>query len=451
MLQLIFFILSIVMQFEASRIRAIVAISDKLTRQDTAEAYIRKTLNLILGIKLNDDMRDNGIRVLFDEGIQAQGLNNELRIHVRLQSNERSFQCSNDVFLCCLDAGANEFLARVKLGLEYAKLSSLSVCHQEPLASSVHDELIVSGEPNRASIIISNIMKLYNFENPNREVVDTYILSHIEDIYRQRVTLETMGKELGFPFKGRYIMKGHKPIIERYNDIIEYEGKRINLFPKDTRRDDNTRGILFSQPVNMLIAPFIDDEEPVDDKASEISIIELDFDVDEVEPIEIVHTTKSANSDPEYISPRELIGIFHQFASLDEPFGTNCAFHIPDLRKYVNLYQVYVRMLDEPRYKNVVAAIEHVLRENGVIIPHIIRSYRVVDDVIALIKWCVETDTRFDDVEYLNEKATARGKLFRALIDSGYSKPKWISSAIAENKNAIIKDGNKLLLWERLF
>lgn len=481
-------------KMEASRIQAILDIKDDEIRDEAAKAYIRKLLNLALGIKLNDDLRDRKkrIRVSFNESTSIS--NDELSIHVQLNSNKKSFQSFNEVFIYCLDENVNWFLDRLKLGLDfkYSKQADIDLktkntgvapsirdatfadvetrTHSKTAISERSEQLNVNNVApsirdtnvcmvsvnEQARAIISNIMKLYTFENSNRAIVDEYILKHIEDIYKQRMTLQVMGENLGMPYKGRNVSIGPKPIIEAYNAFVEYEDKRIKLFPKDTRRDDNTRGIMFSQAVNTMLNPFINKNEEKSDisvgeyenssvtryqEANAVSseIIEIDFNIDEIEPIEIVHSSKCGNSDPEYVSARELIGIYKQFATMNKPLGTNCSYHIPSLRKYINIYQVYVRMLDELRYSRLLEAINRILINNGVVVPNIIRSYKVVDDVVKLIKFSVKTNTKFEDIEYFNEKGTSPGTLSRALIDSGYSKAKWMSSIIAKNKLAISK------------
>ena len=488
---------------EASRIQAILDIKDDEIRYEAAKAYIRKLLNSALGIKLNDDLRDSKkrIRVSFNESSSIS--NDELCIHVQLNSNKKSFQSFNEVFIYCLDDNVNWFLERLKLGLDfkYSKQADIDLMmkntnvetrtHSKTAISEIKKQLNVApsirdtafnnvagvnvGEQSgnllprsehseQARTIISNIMTLYTFENSNRAIVDEYILKHIEDIYKQRMTLQVMGENLGMPYKGRNVSIGPKPVIEAYNAFVEYEDKRIKLFPKDTRRDDNTRGIMFSQAVNSMLSPFINKNEEKSDisvgkqlgnelprneqlnvnnvagvSVANSEIIEIDFNIDEIEPIEITQSSKCGNSDPEYVSAREWIGIYKQFATMNKPLGTNCSCHIPSLRKYINIYQVYVRMLDEPRYSRLLEAINRILINNGVVIPNIIRSYKVVDDVVKLIKFSVETNTKFEDIEYFNEKGTCPGTLSRALIDSGYSKAKWMSSIIAKNKLAISK------------
>lgn len=499
------FVFSFFNKMEASRIQAILDIKDDEIRDEAAKAYIRKLLNSALGIKLNDDLRDSKKRIHVSFNKSSSISNDELCIHVQLNSNKKSFQSFNEVFIYCLDDNVNWFLERLKLGLDfkYSKQADIdlmtkntdaaqsirdmgpfwdttfadvetrthsktAISEQLNVAPSIRDTTFNNvaeasvGEQPRA--IISNIMKLYTFENSNRAIVDEYILKHIEDIYKQRMTLQVMGENLGMPYKGRNVSIGPKPVIEAYNAFVEYEDKRIKLFPKDTRRDDNTRGIMFSQAVNSMLSPFINKNEEKSDISvgkqlgNELSrseqlnvnnvagvsvanseIIEIDFNIDEIEPIEITQSSKCGNSDPEYVSAREWIGIYKQFATMNKPLGTNCSYHIPSLRKYINIYQVYVRMLDEPRYSRLLEAINRILINNGVVVPNIIRSYKVVDDVVKLIKFSVETNTKFEDIEYFNEKGTCPGTLSRALIDSGYSKAKWMSSIIAKNKLAISK------------
>lgn len=455
------FVFSFFNKMEASRIQAILDIKDEEIRDEATKAYIRKLLNSALGIKLNDDLRDSKkrIRVSFNESTSIS--NDELCIHVQLNSNKKSFQSFNEVFIYCLDENVNWFLERLKLGLDfkYSKQADINLkTKNTDVAASgvrfeVHNVAEVSADEQlndagvagmsadeQAKAIISNIMKLYTFENSNRAIVDEYILKHVEDIYKQRMTLQVMGENLGMPYKGRNVSIGPKPVIEAYNAFVEYEDKRIKLFPKDTRRDDNTRGIMFSQAVNSMLTPFINkNEEKSEVSVGEYENSEIDFNIDEIEPIEITQSTKCGNSDPEYVSAREWIGIYKQFATMNKPLGTNCAYHIPSLRKCINIYQVYVRMLDEPRYSRLLETINRILINNGVVIPNIIRSYKVVDDVVKLIKFSVETNTKFEDIEYLNEKGTSPGTLSRALIESGYSKAKWMSSIIAKNKLAISK------------
>ena len=497
------FVFSFFNKMEASRIQAILDIKDDEIRDEAAKAYIRKLLNSALGIKLNDDLCDSKkrIHVSFNESTSIS--NDELCIHVQLNSNKKSFQSFNEIFIYCLDENVNWFLDRLKLGLDFkyskqadidliTKTDAVNVAEASvaaTLAPSIRDisvrytnvgeqlnvnnvapsirdtNVCMVSVNEQARAIISNIMKLYTFENSNRAIVDEYILKHIEDIYKQRMTLQVMGENLGMPYKGRNVSMGPKPIIEAYNAFVEYEDKRIKLFPKDTRRDDNTRGIMFSQAVNTMLSPFINKNEEKSDisvgkqlgnelprseqlnvnnvagvSVANREIIEIDFNIDEIEPIEITQSSKCGNSDPEYVSAREWIGIYKQFATMNKPLGTNCSYHIPSLRKYINIYQVYVRMLDEPRYSRLLEAINRILINNGVVVPNIIRSYKVVDDVVKLIKFSVETNTKFEDIEYFNEKGTCPGTLSRALIDSGYSKAKWMSSIIAKNKLAISKD-----------
>lgn len=285
-----------------------------------------------------------------------------------------------------------------------------------------------------AKDIISNVMKLYTFENENRAKVDSYILSHIEDIYVKGITAEIIGNDLQVPSKGKGGVVSIKSILREYMRLVEKNERKIKLFSNEIRLADGMRAILFSCEVKSMLKPMI---EPEIEKKMKEEII-LDFTEDAVEPVECVQT-KIGNSDPEAIPARELIGIYKWFATQKLSFGANCAFNASSLDKSVNIYQAYVKMLDIPRYKNILAMINSIFSKNSVDIPHILRSYKIVNDVVELIKWCVDTETNFNDVDYINENATIFGKFSKVLFDSAYAHDKTISGYISRRKPDIVK------------
>ena len=279
-------------------------------------------------------------------------------------------------------------------------------------------------------------MKLYTFENENRAKVDAYILSHIEDIYFHRMTLEKMDNDLELPYRGKSASAGPKPILIKYSEFVELEDKRIRIFPAETRLIDGTRGIVFTHDIKTMIKSFMDKKE---EELMKEEII-IDFDVEAVEPIRCIQTTKRANPDPESVSPMELIAIYKWFATQGKPFGVNCAFHIPSLHKYLNIYRAYVQMLEHPRYKNIIAAIKNIFEKNSIEIPHLIRSDHVVEDTVALIKWCTETETKFESIDYINDNATLHGNFARALAECKRAYSQTIGALIYKNKDVITKE-----------
>lgn len=345
-----FFIYFLVKMFETSRIEAISAISDSVTKGAAAADYVRKILNSALGINLIDvssdptsvDLYDstNRIRVevkqLTDEmscrdasecnptcGINVRyNKEDKLLIYVNLQLDKLSFRTNHIAFVYGMNSNVGLFLQELKAGIDFER----EMMENEitiPESRAVQNPIITINNPISArylervpfpkmGITREHYDELMDYiiriplsddetTRQRQQSIELSIVSHFEDILAWKIGLTDFRRGYTVLSIDAIPLNEFEELLALYDIHHNHGGCRKLRFKKWFTMNNKKASI----PERQLKASTVSQQDAV-----------LEIDLDELADIELVESTEKGTSALQTIGYENVLRIFKKYAAM---------------------------------------------------------------------------------------------------------------------------------------